>query len=54
MKEIKPGLYILDDVDPPIEMIVDMIDDLIARMPDKHKKFLEGVKQELIKRHGES
>ena len=49
-REIKPGLYILDSVDPPIGMVMAMIDGLIASMPD-HKKLLEQVKWDLIRRY---
>ena len=49
-KEVKPGMYILDEVEPPKEMVIDSIDELIARMPE-HRKFLEGVKKNILKRY---
>ncbi len=49
-REVKPGMYVLDDVEPTKEMVVAMIDELIANMP-KHRKFLEGVKIELLKKY---
>ena len=50
MTEIKPGLYILDDVDPPKELVIEIMDNLIAEMP-KYKKFLERVKRDLMRRY---
>ena len=49
-REIKPGMYILDDVEPPKEMVEDLMDELIADMP-KYRKFLEGVKKDLLEKY---
>lgn len=49
-REVRPGMYILDPVEPPKEMVIDSIDELIANMP-KHRKFLEGVKKNILERY---
>ena len=49
-KEIKPGMYILDSVEPPKEKVIELMDELIAAMP-KHRKFLQRVKRQLIERY---
>ena len=49
-KEVKPGMYILDPVEPPKEMVEDVINSLIARFP-WHRAFLKGVKIALLKRY---
>jgi len=49
-REIKPGMYVLDSVEPSIGMIMAMMDDLIAQLP-KHKKYFENTKWDLIRRY---
>ena len=49
-REVRPGMYILDPVEPPKEMVVDVIDELIANMPE-HRKFLEGVKKNILEKY---
>ena len=49
-REVRPGMYVLEDVEPPKEMVEEMMDDLIAWMP-KHRKFLQGVKKDLLKKY---
>ena len=44
-------MYILDPVDPPKEMVIDMIDELIALCEPKHRKFLERVKKDMLKQY---
>ena len=48
MKEIKPGMYLLDNKKPSKEKMIESMDELIEALP-KHRKFLEKVKKNILK-----